>query len=236
PSPIMEEAYISTINSLRQECQQSEKKIEELRKSLERLDFEKQLQVEDLSKKLWKANHDYSQLFNQFQANQSALEEAKRRTNLLEAENVYLHDQLRYAAASESDIRQSATHYFEKANHLEFNIDYKNYLLSNQQELYERDVDLRADLEYFKTVANLDAYEKSLLAQAQSSLVAVIRADPVVEPKLYSNVPAAPTRSHSFGRCQREAGKASRILSMAVFCANSLPINSWPRPDASRVF
>lgn len=209
----MEETYISTINSLRQECHLAEQKIDELRKAFERMEFEKQCQIDDLSNKLWKANHDYSQMFNQFQADQTALKEANHRTNLLETENIYLRDQLRYAAASESDLRQSATHYFEKANNLEFNIDYKNYLLGNQQELYERDVDLRADLEYFKTVNNLDNHDQTLLAQAQQSLVTILSPDSMEEPEFFTPTPVATSRSQSFGKCHREAGKTSRLLS-----------------------
>lgn len=204
----MEESYMSTLNSLRQECFQAEQQVADLKLAYQRLDFEKTSQINDLAGKLWKATQDYNQLFYQFQANQAAFEELKGRTNHLEAENVYLNDQLRYAAASESDLRQSATHYFEKSNKLEFTVDYKNYLLSNQQELHERDVDLRADLEFLKST------ESSQTQMDEQPTVSVNRADIIEEPESYlPKVSAPPSRTQSFGRCQREASKSSRLLS-----------------------
>ncbi|KAJ9054494.1 hypothetical protein DSO57_1013796 [Entomophthora muscae] len=194
PSSIMVEDTFSNARSLQQQCYLAEQRVDQLTLAYQRLEFDKDNQIEDLKSKLAKAYQDLNQLFGQYQANG--------------LKNAHIKDQLRYASAYQSDLSQSAAHYFEKANKLEFTVDYKNFLLGNQQDLLEHDANRRADEEFFKS--NSDAGRAPLSQQFFASVLSEI----VDEPKVYAQkVSPAPSRTHSFGRCQREAGKASRILS-----------------------
>lgn len=193
---------------LHRQCLLAEQNFDRLNLAYQRLEFAKNNQIEELEHKLAKANQDLNQLFGQFQATTAALEEVGNRNNFLEAENSQIKDQLRYASVYHSDLSKLASHYFGKTEKLEFTVDYKNYLLGNQQDLLEHDANRRADDEFFKSDSDADRIPLS------QQFLASVLSEIVAEPKSNSSkVSPAPSRTNSFGRCQREAGKVNHFLS-----------------------
>lgn len=204
----------SDFNKLNQQLNWSSQRIYELEKALERSKFEKDSQVDELTNKLWLSSNAYDQVLNKFQETQSQFEEYKRRVHFLEAENVHLHEQIRYAQASEAELRNTAQHFHDKSSNLEFNLDYKNYLLTNYQDLYEKDANQRSDAEYFNTLTSLDANQQAEMSLAHSMLIhSPLSEEPLMdfEDSIDESLKdLIPCRSQNFGKLQRENSKLAR--------------------------
>lgn len=201
-------------NKLNQQLNWSSQRIYELEQALNRVKFEKDSQIDELTNKLWLSSNAYDQIMNKHQETQSQFEEYKKRVHFLEAENAHLHEQIRYAQASESELRNTAQHFHDKSNNLEFNLDYKNYLLSSQQDLIERDLNLRSDTEFYNTFSSLDANQQSELSLAHSMIIhspsseeSTMDFENSFNEDLQDTLPC---RFQSVGKLQRESSKLAR--------------------------
>jgi len=209
----MTELQVSEFTKLKEQLEWQSQRIYELEKVNERLRFEKEANEDELNNKVRTSSLAYGQVLDKFQLCQAQLKKVSYRVTILEAENEHILEQLRYMQASEEEQRTAALFYQEQAQALEFNLHYKNHVLSNHESLYNQVTDLRADNDFFNTLSRLDAAEQTDLLHAIQSLV-TNPSDTQMDidvPMSSSTSESAPSRPQKDVKPLRETSKLARL-------------------------